>query len=365
LRVGPRSAGAEPGPVCYGHGGAEPTVTDANVVLGYMNPRAIAGSTLAIDRDAAAAAIERRLAAPLGLKLLEVAYGITQVANSAMTRVLRAVTTERGRDPRGFTLLAFGGAGPIHAAALAENMGISRLVVPLYPGLFSALGLLMADYRHDYIAAIASPLKSVRTDEIMASYEQLKERARAEMIAEGVEPGAIRFEQQVDLKYGYQMYEMTLPFPADADSSNLAAALARLFTDAHHQAYGYHRDDPIELMSVRLRALASAASLSFAGLAGRYAGATDEAAGADISNAQEAGAPLERQAFFGPAHGLLATPLRSRFALTGPEPGPMIIEEPDTTVVVAPGWSVERDRFGNLLLTRTSLPVREREERES
>ena len=200
LRVGPRSAGAEPGPVCYGHGGTEPTVTDANVVLGYMNPNVIAGSTLEIRRDAAAAALEHRIALPLRLSLLDVAHGITQVANSAMTRVLRAVSTERGRDPREFTLLAFGGAGPIHAAALAENMGMSRVIVPLYPGLFSALGLLLADYRHDYIAPIGASLSSIDTDEIMARYEQLKARARAEMAAEGVTPNTIKFEQQVDLK---------------------------------------------------------------------------------------------------------------------------------------------------------------------
>jgi len=349
LRVGPRSAGAEPGPVCYGHGGTEPTVTDANVVLGYMNPDAIAGSTLQIHRDAAAAAIERQLAAPLGLNLLEVAYGITQVANSAMTRVLRAVSTERGRDPRGFDLLAFGGAGPIHAAALAENIGISRLIVPLYPGLFSALGLLLADYRHDYIAAIASPLTSVRTDEIMASYEQLRDRARAEMVAEGVDPTAIRFEQQVDLKYGYQMYEMTLPFPDEADSSTLVATLARLFTDAHNRAYGYYRDDAIELMSIRLRALASATSLTFAELASRYSPPSNET---PTSFPSFSSVQRERLAFFGPGHGLLTTPLRSRFAITAPERGPLIIEEPDTTVVVPPNWTVERDRFGNLILTR-------------
>jgi N-methylhydantoinase A len=267
--------------------------------------------------------------------------------------VLRAVTTERGRDPRGFTLLAFGGAGPIHAAALAENMGISRLIVPLYPGLFSALGLLLADYRHDYIAAIASPLTSVGAAEIMARYEQLKDRARSEMIAEGVDPNAIRFEQQADLKYGYQMYEMTLPFPDEVDSPTLVTTLARLFTGAHNQAYGYYRDDPIELMSVRLRALASAASLSFAELAGRYsAESSDEATPSHGFRTQEGGAPRERQAFFGPGHGLLDTPLRSRFALTNPERGPIIIEEPDTTVVVPPNWTVQRDGFGNLVLTR-------------
>jgi N-methylhydantoinase A len=353
LRVGPRSAGAEPGPVCYGRGGTEPTVTDANVVLGYMNPNAIAGSTLEINRDAAAAAIERNLAVPLGLNLLEVAYGITQVANSAMTRVLRAVTTERGRDPREFTLVAFGGAGPIHAAALAENMGISNLIVPLYPGLFSALGLLMADYRHDYITAIAAPLMSVSSNEMLERYQQLRERARSEMKAEGVDPGTIRFEQQVDLKYGYQMYEMTLPFPDHVDSSNLTATLAQMFTDAHHQAYGYHRDDPIEVMSVRLRALASADSLTFAELANRYSAENSQRTDPSrpIVDAKENGHQSEREAFFGPTYGLLPTPLWSRFALTLTQ-GPLIIEEPDTTIVVPPNWAVRRDQIGNLLLSR-------------
>jgi N-methylhydantoinase A len=352
LRVGPRSAGAVPGPVCYRQGGTEPTVTDANVVLGYMNPRAIAGSTLEIDRDSAAKAIQQKLASPLRLDVLEVAYGITQVANSAMTRVLRAVSTERGRDPREFTLLAFGGAGPIHAASLAENMGISQLIVPLYPGLFSALGLLLADYRHDYIAAVAAPLASVKTDEIMTHFARLKDRARSEMLAEGVDPGAIRFEQQVDLKYGYQMYEMTLPFPDKEDSSKLVTALAKLFTDEHNRAYGYYRDDPIELMNLRLRARASAASLTFAELADRYSAQSGPVALGSAGSADEGSGQLERPAFFGPAHGLLSTPLRSRFELTGAERGPMIIEEPDTTVVVPPNWTVHRDRFGSLVLTR-------------
>jgi N-methylhydantoinase A len=343
LRVGPRSAGAEPGPVCYGHGGVDPTVTDANVALGYMNPKAIAGAKLEINAAAAVEAITHRLAAPLGLEPMNVAYGITQVANSAMTRVLRAVTTERGRDPREFTLIAFGGAGPIHAALLAENMGITKLIVPLYPGLFSALGLLMADYRHDYIATIAAPLTSVKPEEIFARYEQLQTTARAEMIAEGVSPAAIRFEQQVDLKYGYQMYEMTLPFPDGAGPPNLQAVLARLFTDAHDQTYGYYRDDPIELVSLRLRALASAGSISFAELAAKLAdaGATGAAA-----------AGATREAFFGSAHGTMVTPLRNRFDITGPERGPIIIEEPDTTIVVPPGWTVQRDAFANLALTR-------------
>src|SRR5215475_11894482 len=212
LRVGPLSAGAEPGPVCYGRGGRKPTVTDANVVNGYMNPQAIAGATMRIDRAAAWEAIKSQIADPLGLDTYEAAYGITQVANSAMMRALRAVSTERGRDPRDFTLVSFGGAGPIHAAALAEDMEISRVLVPVFPGLFSALGLLLADYRHDYIRSIVTPLASVKPDSILAQYVEMEHVAREAMHREGVPDERIRFEHYVDLKYGYQLQDLSISF---------------------------------------------------------------------------------------------------------------------------------------------------------
>ena len=158
----PRGASADPGPACYGRGGTEPTVTDANVVLGYMNPEAIAGATLAIDRQAAWTAVEQKIAQPLNVEVLAAAYGITQVANATMMRALRAVSTERGRDPRDFTLIAFGGAGPMHAAALADSLSTTQVQIPLYPGLFSAFGLLLADYRHDYIRSVAVALGPAR-----------------------------------------------------------------------------------------------------------------------------------------------------------------------------------------------------------
>jgi N-methylhydantoinase A len=201
----------------------------------------------------------------------------------------------------------------------------------------------MADYRHDYIATVAAPLNSVGSADIFSRYDQLRITARSEMIAQGVSPSAIRFEEQADLKYGYQMYEMTLPFPGGADPSNLLGALAKLFTDAHDQAYGYHRDDPIELVSLRLRALASAGSLGFTELAAKLA--EDRAS-------RTAATSTAREAFFGPAHGMMAAPLRDRFDITGPERGPIIVEEPDTTIVVPPGWTVQRDAFANLVLTK-------------
>jgi len=342
LRVGPRSAGAEPGPVCYGRGGTEPTVTDANVALGYINPVAIAGSTLRVNRAAALAAIEEKLARPLQLKPLDVAYGITLVANSAMTRVLRAVSTERGRDPRDFAIAAFGGSGPLHAAALAESMDISRLVIPIYPGLFSALGLLIADYRHDYIASIAAHLAQVSPEDILRRYAMLEETARGEMEGEGVARDAIRFERYIDLKYGYQMSEMTLPFATDAVPVHLTQWLSELFTQAHQQAYGYHRDDPIELVNLRLRALSSAGRVRFAEMAEKLA-----------KSDREEAANAEREAYFGPKFGAIMTPARQRFDIDEtPHKGPMIIEEPDTTIVVPPNWAVTRDSFANLILTR-------------
>jgi N-methylhydantoinase A len=343
LRVGPRSAGAEPGPVCYDRGGQEPTVTDANVVLGYMNPTAIAGSTLRIDKAAAWRAIERKLAQPLGLEVSRVAYGVSQVANSAMMRALRAVSTERGRDPRDFSLLAFGGAGPIHAAALADDMGITQVVIPPCPGLFSALGLLLADYRHDYITSIATSLDAIRSDDISARYAELKAKAFSEMREEGVSQEAIQFEEYVDLKYAYQLYEMTLPFPATAAGVQLRQALSAVFTEAHKTAYSYYRDDPIEVVSLRLRAVAPAASgtLQFSDLTARMSSST----GAHQKNGT-------RDAYFGPDYGLVKATIQSRAALGQVMRGPIIVEEPDTTVVIPPDWSITRDERWNLVLTR-------------
>ena len=338
LRVGPHSAGAEPGPVCYGRGGQEPTVTDANVVLGYMNPEAIAGATLTIDRPAALAAIQSQIADPLGLDVLPAAYGITQVANSTMMRALRAVSTERGRDPREFTLIAFGGAGPIHAVALAESLGMSRVLVPPYPGLFSALGLLLADYRHDYVRSVALALELVEPQAIIEQFAEMEETARTELLQEGIRAEAIRFERQVDLRYSYQVSELTQPFPSVAPDE-LQAELRRLFTQAHLQAFGYERDDTVELVSLRLRALASAGSLRFSELLGRVPPADPAQAGT-------------RQAYFGPKHGLQQTVIRRRADIGTPQPGPLIVEEPDTTVVVPPEWSASRDGQANLVLER-------------
>jgi N-methylhydantoinase A len=313
-------------------------VTDANVVLGYMNPEAIAGATLKIDRPAALAAIQTQIADPLRLDVLPAAYGITQVANSTMMRALRAVSTERGRDPREFTLVAFGGAGPIHAVSLAESLGMSHVLVPPYPGLFSALGLLLADYRHDYVHSVALALERVEPQSIIEQFAEMEARARTELLDEGIRAEAIRFERQVDLRYSYQVSELTQPFPS-VSPGDLQAELSRLFTQAHLQAFGYERDDTIELVSLRLRALASAGNVRFSELLGRMT-PSDQTPGET------------RQAYFGPRHGLQDTVIRCRADIGTTQSGPLIVEEPDTTVVVPPEWSASRDGQENLVLER-------------
>src|SRR5262249_22423371 len=196
-----------------------------------------------IDRAAAWDAIKSQIADPLGLDTYEAAYGITQIANAAMMRALRAVSTERGRDPRDFTLVCFGGAGPIHAAALAEDMEIARVLVPVFPGLFSALGLLLADYRHDYIRSIVTPLAAIDPDTILEHYEELQHVARNTMRREGIPSESIRFEHYVDVKYSYQLQELSTLFPAGTDSGNLLGKLAARFREAHAQAFGYNTED--------------------------------------------------------------------------------------------------------------------------
>ena len=341
LRVGPPSAGAEPGPACYARGGSKPTVTDANVVNGYINPHTIANATMRIDRQAAWGAIKNQIADPLGLDTHAAAYGITQIANSAMMRALRAVSTERGRDPRDYTLVSFGGAGPIHAAALADDIEIAQVLIPMFPGLFSALGLLLADYRHDYIRSIVTPLTEINPGNILEQYEHMQTVARETMRGEGIPDEGVRFEHYVDLKYDYQRGEFPIPFPASTDTGDLLNQLATLYREAHEQAFGYNTDDPIELVSLRLRALATVGDMRFADLGARAAASSDASAQSE-----------PRNAFFGPRHGLLKTTVCRRADISDIQNGPLIIEEPDTTVVVPPGWAISRDVYGSLVLTK-------------
>jgi len=338
LRVGPQSAGAEPGPVCYGRGGTQPTVTDANVVLGNISPQAIGQGKLKIDREAALAALAT-FGAPLGLDALRAAWGITQVANAVMMRALRAVSIERGFDAREFVLMAFGGAGPIHAAALADTIGIREVVVPVFPGLFSALGLLMADFRVDHVASIGKPLSEFGAEAIHARFSAMEQAARADLERSGVPMAGLRYERRVDVRYSHQFEELTLALPP-ASGGDLEKTLTDHFIETHTREFGFPGRGIVTVGNLRLRAISPGSPV-----------AIDDLLAMHVTESVRKQAPM-REVFFGPERGLIRVAVHTRASIDGEMKGPLVIEEPDTTVVVPPEWSVRRESNGTLRLTR-------------
>ncbi|MGE0150969.1 MAG: hydantoinase/oxoprolinase family protein [Reyranellaceae bacterium] len=342
LRVGPEGAGAQPGPACYGRGGMRPTVTDANVVLGYINPAGLAGQTLSIDRDAAAAAIERDIARPLGLGLLEAAAGIVRVANAATMRALRAVSIERGVDPRGVSIIAFGGAGPIHATQLGEVLGVASVVVPPFPGIFSAVGLLLAEFRYDGVRSLVVPLDRLDRDDMERHFAGLRDDVRQAMAAQGIDLAAAVLKDYVDVRYKGQDKSLMLEFAAPDDGRPLGEHLLGLFTAEHLAQFGYRRDDPAEIVALRVRGTAGAGATAIA----------------DIAAAAGHEAPRNRrQVCFDPRLGPVEIPTLSRDALSAARTeGPMIVEERDTSIVVPPGWSARIDGLRNVILEKAREP---------
>ncbi|MFH5843411.1 hydantoinase/oxoprolinase family protein [Haladaptatus sp. CMAA 1909] len=326
LRVGPRSAGANPGPACYGRGGTEPTVTDANVVLGYIGGSSALGGELELDEEAAHDALSR-LADEAGLDdALAAARGVFRVANANMARAIRAVTVERGHDPRGFGLVAFGGAGPMHAAAVAESLDMDSLVIPHACGVLSAYGLLAADEKHDSVRTLRSPLADVSLGDVESAYADLTE----EVLSDVADPDAADVQRAADLRFVGQSFELTVPVDDEFD----AERVAERFRDAHEGAYGYVMDDPIELVNVRVTSVVARDSPSV-----RYRTTGDAEKG-------------RREAFFD--DGFHETPVFDRTGLgeSASVGGPCILEQNESTVVVPPGWSGAVNSDGTLLLGR-------------
>ncbi|MSP90072.1 MAG: hydantoinase/oxoprolinase family protein [Alphaproteobacteria bacterium] len=327
LTVGPDSAGAVPGPACYNRGGTKPTVTDANVILGFINPSGLVGGGLPIRRDLAVRALDEPVARPLGLSIEEAAWGVHRVANAAMTRALRAVSTERGLDPRDFAILAFGGNGPVHAATLARLLEIKRILVPPVPGLFSALGMLFPDVEHHYVRTFKRNLDGLDATALETQFRTVEAEGRAALTGEGFAHSAQRFERQVDLRYTGANSELTVPFPAEGDPILL---LRQLFGAAHERQYGYRSDEEaVETMNLRVIARGVDA-----------AGHVPERLSVRAETWASTGA---RQVYFGPETGLLSTPICNRAEL-GPawRAGPLLVEEFDSTTVVPPDGRARR-----------------------
>jgi N-methylhydantoinase A len=337
LRVGPQSAGARPGPACYAIGGTQPTITDANVVLGYLNPEHLAGGELKLDAGRARRAIEDRIATPMKVSVIEAAQGIRDVANASMARAIRAVTIERGRDPRDFTLIAFGGSGPVHACDVAAALDVRRILIPVSPGVFTAVGMLASDVEHHFVRAVGGLLgDSPVMGRARTRLEDIYKEARATLADEGYGDDDVRLTPSVDLRYAGQGSELTVPLPAGTFDD--LAALREAFQREYTTTYGYASDEPLELVNVRCVAT------------GVRAPRLDFRAVKVTARAVEA---RRRTVHFARGAAPLDTPVVPRESIgERATPGPLVVESYDSTVVVPPDASVLRDAFGNLVITR-------------
>ncbi|MBM3490341.1 MAG: hydantoinase/oxoprolinase family protein [Alphaproteobacteria bacterium] len=328
LKVGPDSAGAMPGPVCYDQGGQDPTVTDCNVILGFLSPDYLVGGGLKLARGKAVDAMQSRIAGPLGMSLEAAAWGVHVVANASMARALRAVSSERGRDPRDYALLAFGGNGPVHAVTLAQSMNMRRVLVPPVSGVFSALGLLFPETEHHYVRTFKRRLEAADPAEMTAAFEQMRAEGRQALAVEGYGEADSRFEMQADLRYLKENSELTVAIDGIGDFP--AKARAR-FDQAHEQAYGYSSaDEQAEVVNLRLIARGISK-------VSRVPAALTVHAGGQAKGPSA----RHRRAYFGAEHGWHNTPVlrRAEVPRSG-QAGPLIVEEYDSTTVVPPGCRV-------------------------
>jgi N-methylhydantoinase A/oxoprolinase/acetone carboxylase beta subunit len=328
LRVGPRSAGSEPGPACYGRGGAEPTVTDASVVLGYIDPARFAGGTLRLDPALALAAIRDRIATPLGLDVGAAALGIHQVLNAQMAEAIRQVSIGRGIDPRGHALLPLGGGGPMHACALAEELGITTIIIPPHPGVLSAAGLLGAPVSHEVSAAYPRPLAGLDPADLARALGELDARAADLMAAEGVPTAEIR--HFADICHIGQSHHLEVALTTRDGEAIFGAFLA-----AHERVYGHATAVPAKIVNLR------AVHTAKAGLVAHQA--TGEPASGEVSRRT-----------IRLAAGAVTAAIWPRAALTRETrvAGPAIIEQSDTTTLVEPGWTARPGPAGSLILER-------------
>ena len=340
LRVGPESAGAAPGPVCYGRGGTRPTVTDADVVLGYLNPTYLLGGRLAMNRDAAVAAIQTHIADPLGLDVQTAAAGMIGVVNHSMADALRIVSVERGHDAREFSLVAFGGAGPVHAAALAEELDVREIIIPPIPGGFSALGLVTTDLRRDYSRTYYSTIASADPKIMNDLFVEMEQAGQAMLAASGIAESQRQLTRSADCRYVKQAYELNVSFGDGPITKRVLDQLASTFHTRHRQVYGHENpDEAVQIVNVRLTATGHLPSIPFA------------------ADASDAGSPLPDRPVWFPKGGEVTCPVltRGRLRQEGQLAGPLIIEEVDTTVVVPPSWMAAVDERGFILLTRATI----------
>jgi N-methylhydantoinase A len=336
IAVGPESASSTPGPVCYGRGGVEPTVTDANLVLGYLNPRYFAGGALALQPGAAVRAIEERLARPLGLSLDDAAWGIHAIVNTNMELATRVVSIERGRDPRELTLVAFGGSGPVHGCRLAQALGIPRVILPAAAGVTAALGLLAAEIRFDVARTSVRRLEGVDTARVNAMYDEMAAQA-LDVVHESA-AGEVAVARWADARYVGQGYELTVPVPPGPLDARALGTLRAAFDDVYAARYGYASPaEPVEIVTWKLSAVGGSPRVALAKAVAR---------GGESRKGS-------RKAYFPETRGYVDCPVYDRYALAPGSSltGPAIIEERESTTVLPPGVTATVDEYASLLVS--------------
>ena len=339
LRVGPISAGADPGPACYGKGGEDPTVTDANLVLGRLNPEGLAGGEVRIIPELAERSLEEKVAKTLDISVVQAAHGVTEIVNNHMMRALRLVSIERGYDPRELTLLAFGGAGPMHAPFLAEGLSITDVIIPPSAGAFSALGLILADFRHDLIRSVMKQASEIDRTSLEEVLQDLEEEATQILSKESFASSETVMERQLDLRYVGQSYEITVPMQGSLEKT------LNSFHLRHREIYGYAAEgEPVEVVNARLIATGITRKPEL-----RKAQPSMQALSPDALTDK-------RTAFFD-STGWIETPIYSRDSLLPGNrlAGPAIVEQYDATTVVPPGWNATVDDFLNLRLGKCGV----------
>ena len=342
LSVGPESAGADPGPAAYGQGGEDATVTDAHLVLGTLDPARFLGGRIELDPLAARRAIEQHVAKPLGFSLEEAAAAVVRIANATMVRALRVVSVARGYDPRGFTLVSFGGAGPMHACAIATELEIGSIVVPRYPGVASALGLLLSDVRHDLRQTWVRRTNALDLHELGERLESLGREGRELLADAGFADGDGRVDFELDMRYRGQAYELTVPLDAATIDERALRGVEEAFHAAHSQAYGHVSPvDEVEIVTLRAHATGPVE--------------LPRSGGPAAGGRSDGGARNTRAVHLGP-RGALRHPVYERAALGEGAvlEGPAIVEQDDSTVVVEEGWRASVGAVDGLVLERSA-----------
>lgn len=340
LNVGPRSAGADPGPACYGLGGDRPTVTDANLVLGRLNPGYFLGAEMALHEDLAHEAVRTHVAEPMGLTVEEAAAGIIRVVNANMVRGISVNSTQKGYDLREFSLLAFGGAGPLHAVELAEDLGMVRVIIPPYCSVFSAFGAVASDVRHDYVKTVAWAESAVEAEVMEAGFKEMESRASTLLKQENVPEDRVRLQRSADIRYEGQSYELTIPLAAQGALQE--SDLLRMISDFHeHHQRIYAYSDPaeaVEIISLRLAAEGLVPSLQLDGV---------------VETSESPPAPKGLRAIHFPGSGFLDSFVYERDDLAAGQMmvGPCLVEEKTSTTVIPPGWGAHIDPYLNIVVT--------------